>query len=46
MLLWGEILVSKKDDTVLPEGAADLGERVGGNGSHEIDAAYLGTDMR
>ena len=46
VLLWGEILVSKEDDTVLPEGAADLGERVGGNGSHEIDAAYFGADMR
>ena len=38
VLLWGEILVAKEDDTVLPEGTADLGERVGGNGSHEIDA--------
>ena len=32
VLLWGEILVSEKHDAVLPEGAADLGEHVGGKG--------------
>jgi len=45
VLLRGEILISEEDDAVLPKGAADLGERVGGNGSREIDAAYLCPDM-
>jgi len=46
MLLRRELLVAEKDDAVLPEGAADLGENSVVDRPGEIDATYLGADMR
>jgi len=44
MLLRRELLVAEKDDAVLPEGAADLGENSVVDRPGEIDATYLGAD--